>query len=186
MDLRSIPPQPGPGLIHVVVEVPAGGRNTYEYLPSAGLMALDRVLHPSVQYPFDYGFVPNTLAEDGSPLDAMVVMEEPSFPGCLILTRAIGLLELLDAGIYDGKLLCVPAHDPHLESMVSISQLSLNRREEIAEFFRTNRGLDGRTTEILGWQEGEAATALVEHCINSAAAQAPPRSPGPGKFAPDH
>ena len=98
MDLRCIAPQPEPGLIHVVVEVPAGGRNKYEYLPSAGLMALDRVLHPSVQYPFDYGFVPNTLAEDGSPLDAMVVMEEPSFPGCLILARPIGLLELLDAG----------------------------------------------------------------------------------------
>jgi inorganic pyrophosphatase len=116
----------------------------------------------------------------------MVVMEEPSFPGCLILARPIGLLELLDAGIYDGKLLCVPAHDPHLEGMVSINQLSLSRLEEISEFFRTNRGLDGRTTEILGWREGEAATALVEHCVNSAAAQAPPRNPGPEKFAPDH
>ncbi|NBQ22508.1 MAG: inorganic diphosphatase, partial [Synechococcaceae bacterium WB6_3B_236] len=76
---------------------PAGGRNKYAYLPSAGLRALDRVLLPSGQYPFDYGFGPSTLAEEGSPLDAMVVMEEPSFPSWLILTRAIGLLELLDA-----------------------------------------------------------------------------------------
>lgn len=129
------------------------------------MRALDRVLLPSGQYPFDYGFGPSTLAEEGSPLDAMVVMEEPSFPSWLILTRAIGLLELLDADIYDGKLPWVSAHDPHLETMVSIW---------------------GRTTEILGWQEGEAATALVEKCVNSAAAQAPPRSPGPGKFAPDH
>ena len=80
MDSSAIPAQPSIGLLHVVVEVPAGGRNKYEYLPAPGLMGLDRVLHPSVQYPFDYGFVPNTLADDGSPPDAMVVMEEPTFP----------------------------------------------------------------------------------------------------------
>ena len=83
MDLSSIPPSPMKGIVNIVVEIPAGSRNKYEYCSDAGIMALDRVLHSSVRYPFDYGFVPNTLAEDGAPLDAMVIMDEPTFAGCL-------------------------------------------------------------------------------------------------------
>ena len=77
MDLRSLPPSPSPGLLNLIVEIPAGSCNKYEFSEDVGVMALDRVLHPSIRYPFDYGFVPNTLAEDGSPLDAMVIMAEP-------------------------------------------------------------------------------------------------------------
>ncbi len=186
MDLRAIPAQPSPGLIHVVVEVPAGGRNKYEYLPAPGLMALDRVLHPSVQYPFDYGFVPNTLAEDGSPLDAMVVMEEPTFPGCLILARPIGLLQVIDQQFYDAKLLCVPAHDPHLDRMSNLGQLSAQQLEDIAEFFRTHRGMDGRMTEIQGWLEGQPVHDHISRCINAAAEQAPPPPEEPDKTEADH
>ena len=79
MDLRSLQASPQPGLVNLVVEIPAGSRNKYEFNAAAGVMALDRVLHSSVRYPFDYGFVPNTLAEDGAPLDAMVIMHEPTF-----------------------------------------------------------------------------------------------------------
>ena len=84
MDLSSIPPSPMKGIVNIVVEIPAGSRNKYEYCSDAGIMALDRVLHSSVRYPFDYGFIPNTLADDGAPLDAMVIMDEPTFAGCLI------------------------------------------------------------------------------------------------------
>ena len=86
-----------------MVEIPAGSRNKYEFNAEAGLMVLDRVLHSSVRYPFDYGFIPNTLAEDGSPLDAMVIMEEPTFAGCLIVARPIGVLDMHDTGHYDGS-----------------------------------------------------------------------------------
>ena len=118
MDLRPLLPSPLPGLVNLVVEIPAGSRNKYEYSAEAGIMALDRVLHSSVRYPFDYGFVPNTLAEDGSPLDAMVIMGEPTFAGCLILARPIGVLDMHDSGFYDGKLLCVPVADQHQRSIL--------------------------------------------------------------------
>ena len=84
MDLHQLPPSPSPGLVNLIVEIPAGSRNKYEYSAEAGVMVLDRVMHSSVRYPFDYGFIPNTLAEDGSPLDAMVIMAEPTFALSLI------------------------------------------------------------------------------------------------------
>ena len=112
MDLKSIPPSPNKGIVNLVVEIPAGSRNKYEYHAEAGIMALDRVLHSSVRYPFDYGFIPNTFAEDGAPLDAMVIMDEPTFAGCLIKARPIGVLDMHDCGAYDGKLLCVPIANP--------------------------------------------------------------------------
>ena len=79
MDLSLIPPSPMKGVVNLVVEIPAGSRNKYEYCSQAGIMALDRILHSSVRYPFDYGFIPNTLADDGAPLDAMVIMDEPTW-----------------------------------------------------------------------------------------------------------
>ena len=106
MDLHQLPPSPSPGLVNLIVEIPAGSRNKYEYSAEAGVMVLDRVMHSSVRYPFDYGFIPNTLAEDGSPLDAMVIMAEPTFAGCLIKARPIGVLDLHDRGAYDGKIFC--------------------------------------------------------------------------------
>ena len=97
------------GIVNIVVEIPAGSRNKYEYCSDAGIMALDRVLHSSVRYPFDYGFIPNTLAEDGAPLDAMVIMDEPTFAGCLIKARPIGVLDMHDCGAYDCLLYTSPS-----------------------------------------------------------------------------
>jgi inorganic pyrophosphatase len=122
MDLSQLAACPAPGLVNLIVEIPAGSRNKYEYNAKAGIMALDRVLHSSVRYPFDYGFVPNTLAEDGAPLDAMVIMEEPTFAGCLIAARPIGILDMIDSGAHDGKLLCVPVADPRQAGVSRISR----------------------------------------------------------------
>ena len=94
MDISSIPPSPKKGIVNLIVEIPAGSRNKYEYCSEAGIMALDRILHSSVRYPFDYGFIPNTLADDGAPLDAMIIMDEPTFAGCLIKARPIGVLDM--------------------------------------------------------------------------------------------
>lgn len=158
--------------MNLVVEIPAGCRNKYEYNPEAGLMALNRILHSSLRYPFDYGFVPNTLAEDGAPLDAMVIVEEPTFAGCLIRARPIGILDMVDSGAQDGKLLCVPEAALRHQSIRSIRQIASSQLEEVAEFFRTYKSLEGRLTEIRGWQDAEAVPALLERCVAAAAAQA--------------
>ncbi|MCP9830215.1 inorganic diphosphatase [Synechococcus sp. HJ21-Hayes] len=168
MDLRSLQASPAPGVVNLVVEIPAGSSNKYEYNAKAGVMALDRVLHSSVRYPFDYGFVPNTLAEDGAPLDAMVIMQEPTFAGCLIAARPIGILDMVDCGARDGKLLCVPAADPRQRAIRSIRQIAPNQLEEVAEFFRTYKSLEGRVIEITGWLDADAVPALLEHCIAAA------------------
>jgi len=167
MDLSLIPPSPMRGIVNLVVEIPAGSRNKYEYCSEAGIMALDRVLHSSVRYPFDYGFVPNTLAEDGAPLDAMVIMDEPTFAGCLIKARPIGVLDMHDCGAYDGKLLCVPIANPRQSKIISIKQIAPNQLEDVAEFFRTSKGLDGRTVQINGWRDHEVVEDLLKKCIPS-------------------
>ncbi len=167
MDLSSLPPSPSPGLVNLVVEIPAGSRNKYEYYADAGIMALDRVLHSSVRYPFDYGFIPNTLAEDGAPLDAMVIMAEPTFAGCLIKARPIGVLDMHDSGAYDGKLLCVPVADPRQSTISSIRQIAPNQLEDVAEFFRTYKSLEGRVIVIDGWRDSEAVDSLLESCVNA-------------------
>lgn len=156
--------------MNLVVEIPAGCRNKYEYNAEAGVMALDRILHSSVRYPFDYGFVPNTLAEDGAPLDAMVIMEEPTFAGCLIEARPIGVLDMVDSGFRDGKLLCVPTADGRKDALHSIRQIAPNQLAEVAEFFRTYRSLEGRSATILGWLDQEAVAPLLER--SQAAAEA--------------
>ena len=130
-------------------------------------MALDRVLHSSVRYPFDYGFIPNTLAADGAPLDAMVIMDEPTFAGCLIKARPIGVLDMDDCGAYDGKLLCVPLGNPRQANILSIKQIAQNQLEDVAEFFRTSKGLDGRTVQIHGWRDYDVVDEIIEKCIPS-------------------
>ena len=167
MDLGSISPSPSLGLVNLVVEIPAGSRNKYEYCADAGIMALDRVLHSSVRYPFDYGFVPNTLAEDGAPLDALVIMQEPTFAGCLIKARPIGVLDMHDSGAYDGKLLCVPVADPRQKGITSIRQIAPNQLEDVAEFFRTYKSLEGRVVVIDGWRDFDAVDELLLNCIKA-------------------
>ena len=167
MDLNPLSPSPSPGLVNLIVEIPAGSRNKYEYFAAAGVMALDRVLHSSVRYPFDYGFIPNTLAEDGAPLDAMVIMEEPTFAGCLIKARPIGVLDMHDSGAYDGKILCVPAADPRQKSISSIRQIAPNQLEDVAEFFRIYKSMEGRVIDIDGWRDSDAVDELLQSCIDA-------------------
>lgn len=154
-------------MVNLVVEIPAGSRNKYEYNADAGIMALDRVLHSSVRYPFDYGFVPGTLADDGAPLDALVIMTEPTFAGCLLTARPIGILDMIDCGAHDGKLICVPCADPGQRAIRSIRQIAANQLEEVAEFFRTYKSLEGRVTQITGWLDETHVPALLDHCVRA-------------------
>ena len=167
MDLSLIPAQPEAGVINVLIEIPGGSKNKYEFDKDMNSFALDRVLFASVKYPYDYGFVPNTLADDGDPLDGMVMMDEPTFPGCVIAARPIGMLLMIDGGDRDEKILCVPAEDPRYNEVKSLKDVSPHRLEEIAEFFRTYKNLEKKVTEIQGWKDVDAVTPLVEECIKA-------------------
>lgn len=168
MDLSRIPAQPKPGLINVLIEIPAGSKNKYEFDKDIAAFALDRVLYSSVQYPYDYGFVPNTLADDGDPLDGMVLMDQPTFPGCVIPARPIGMLEMIDGGDRDEKILCVPDADPRFTNVKSLDDVSPHRLDEIAEFFKTYKNLEKKVTEILGWKNIDQVQPLIEECIAAA------------------
>lgn len=168
MDLSRISAQPEPGLLNVLIEIPAGSKNKYEFDKDMQALILDRVLFASVQYPFDYGFVPNTLADDGDPLDGMVIMDQPTFPGCVIASRPIGMLEMIDGGDRDEKLLCVPAEDPRYNQVKSLDDIAAHRLDEVAEFFRTYKNLERKVTEILGWQDVDKVMPLVEKCVQAA------------------
>ena len=165
MDLSLILAQPKPELINVLIEITGGSKNKYEFDKDLQAFALDRVLYSSVRYPYDYGFVPNTLADDGDPLDGMVIMDEPTFPGCVILARPIGMLEMIDGGDRDEKILCVPDKDPRYTKVKSIKDVAPHRLEEIAEFFRTYKNLEKKVTEILGWKDVDQVMPLVEKCV---------------------
>ena len=167
MDLSRIPAQPEPGLINVLVEIPAGSKNKYEFDKDMQAFILDRVLFASVQYPYDYGFIPNTLADDGDPLDGMVMMDQPTFPGCVIAARPIGMLEMIDGGDRDEKILCVPAEDPRYAGVKTLADVAPHRLDEIAEFFRTYKNFEKKLTEILGWKDADQVAALVKQCIDA-------------------
>ena len=167
VDLSRIPAQPEAGLINVLIEIPAGSKNKYEFDKDMGALILDRVLFASVQYPYDYGFVPNTLADDGDPLDGMVMMDQPTFPGCVIAARPIGMLEMIDGGDRDEKILCVPAEDPRYADVKSLDDIATHRLDEIAEFFRTYKNLEKKVTEITGWQNVDKVMPLVQQCIDA-------------------
>jgi inorganic pyrophosphatase len=170
VDLSRIPAQPKPGILNVLIEIPGGSKNKYEFDKDLQAFALDRVLYSSVRYPYDYGFVPNTLADDGDPLDGMVIMDEPTFPGCIIAARPIGMLEMIDGGDRDEKILCVPDKDPRYAHVKSIKDIAPHRLEEIAEFFRSYKNLEKKVTEILGWQDVDKVAPLVEKFIRAAQA----------------
>ncbi|MFM6146553.1 MAG: inorganic diphosphatase [Dolichospermum sp.] len=168
MDLSLIPPQPKAGILNVLIEIPAGSKNKYEFDKDLNAFALDRVLYSSVQYPYDYGFVPNTLADDGDPLDGMVIIDQPTFPGCIIPARPIGMLIMIDGGDRDEKILCVPAKDPRYADVKSLADIAPHRLDEIAEFFRSYKNLEKKVTEIRGWEGVEAVHALVAKSIEAA------------------
>ena len=170
VDLSRIPAQPKPGILNVLIEIPGGSKNKYEFDKDLEAFALDRVLYSSVRYPYDYGFVPNTLADDGDPLDGMVMMDEPTFPGCVIPCRPIGMLEMIDGGDRDEKILCVPDKDPRYAHVKSLKDVAPHRLEEIAEFFRSYKNLEKKVTQILGWQDVDKVAALVDKFVQAAKA----------------
>jgi len=146
-----------PDTIQVIIEIPRGSRNKYEFDPAAGGIRLDRVLFSSVHYPAEYGFIPGTRGEDGDPLDVLVIIEEPTFPGCRMEVRPIGVLHMRDEKGLDEKILAVPVADPRSNDITSITGLPGHLLLEIENFFHIYKMLEGKETVIEGW--GDVAEA---------------------------
>ena len=153
----------------VLVEIPKGQRNKYEVDHHSGRIRLDRTLFTSTRYPDDYGFIEGTLGEDGDPLDALVLLEEPTFPGCLIACRAIGMFRMRDEAGGDDKVLCVPAGDPRQEHIRDIHDLAEFYRLEIQHFFEVYKDLEpGKSVEGAEWVGRTEAEAEVRASIERA------------------
>jgi inorganic pyrophosphatase len=147
----------------VLVEIPRGSRNKYEVDHETGRIRLDRMLFTSTRYPADYGYVEDTLADDGDPIDALVLLDEPTFPGCLIKCRVIGMFRMTDEAGGDDKLLCVPASDPRHNHLQDIDDVPEFDRLEIQHFFEVYKDLEpGKSVEGADWVGKAEAEAEIE------------------------
>jgi inorganic pyrophosphatase len=146
-----------------VVEIPKGSRNKYEYDPELGAIKLDRFVSASVVYPTDYGFIPETLAPDGDPLDVLVCVSEPTFPGCMVPSRVVGLFKMSDEKGPDDHVVCVPCNDPGWNGLHDLDDLPVQLRREIGHFFDVYKDLDeGRHSEVVGWGDRNEAFERIE------------------------
>ena len=153
----------------VTVEIPKGQRNKYELDHATGRIRLDRMLFTSTRYPADYGYIENTLGQDGDPLDALVLLEEPTFPGCLITCRALGMFRMTDEAGGDDKVLCVPAGDQRASWRMDIEDVSEFHRLEIQHFFEVYKDLEpGKSVEGAHWVGREEAEEEILASIQRA------------------
>ena len=160
---------PGTGIPRVanaIIEIPKGHRNKFEVDKETGLFRLDRYLYSSSHYPGDYGFIPQTLAEDGDPLDILVMVNEPTFTGCLIEARIVGLFRMRDRGVNDWKVLGVPHTDPLFTEFNSLEDVPRHFLREVEHFFLTYKQLEGITVEALGWAGAQEAVAEVRTSVD--------------------
>jgi inorganic pyrophosphatase len=156
----------------VTIEIPKGQRNKYEVDHATGRIRLDRMLFTSTRYPHDYGFIEGTLGDDGDPLDALVLLEEPTFPGCLIRCRAIGMFRMRDEAGGDDKVLCIPAGDPRTESIQNLKDVSDFDLLEIQHFFETYKDLEpGKSVEGATWTGRTEAENEIDRSRQRAADQ---------------
>ena len=148
--------------VDVMIEIPKGSRNKYEYDQKKRVIKLDRMLFSAVHYPSDYGFIPETLGEDDDPLDALVLVSEPTFPGCLIEAKPIGLFKMWDEKGSDEKILCVPVGDPHWNHIEKLEDLPPHLMKEIEHFFAVYKELEEKKTGIDGWEDRAHALEIIE------------------------
>jgi inorganic pyrophosphatase len=164
--------------VDVIVEIPKGSRNKYEYDQTKGRIRLDRMLFTSTGYPGDYGFVPGTLAEDGDPIDALLLLDEPTFPGCLVRARVIAVFWMHDDKGPDAKLLCVPATDPRHVHRQRLEDVPMHLVAEIWHFFTIYEALEpGKSAEARTWEGRKEAIQAVEDAVRRYEEQAAAAAP---------
>lgn len=153
--------------INIFIEIPKGSSNKYELDKESGKIMLDRALYSSVFWPFEYGFIENTLSEDGDPLDAVVLVNEPTFPGCVIPSKIIGMLNMEDESGIDYKVIAVPDDkiDPRFKHINSIDDLAEHQKKEIQEFFEIYKRLEpNKWVKVTGFESKEKAEEIIEKC----------------------
>ena len=150
-----------PATVTCVIEVPGNSTNKYEYDPELGIFKLDRVLYSPMHYPGDYGFLPGTLAEDGDPVDVLVLTNFPTYPGTVMRGRPLAFLEMSDEKGRDQKILAVPVDDPRFDNNHDIDSISPHRLREIEHFFDIYKELEGKGVQVDGWHGIEATHALI-------------------------
>jgi inorganic pyrophosphatase len=148
----------------VLIEIPKGSRNKYEYDPEKRMIRYDRMIFSSMHYPSDYGFVPETLAKDGDPLDVLVLVSEPTFPGCLISVRPIGVFHMTDEKGPDAKVLCVPVSDPIWNKLFKLEEVNVHLKKEIEHFFMVYKDLEKKKVSIEGWEDEIKAVEVYHEC----------------------
>src|SRR5271168_3957286 len=175
-----------PEVINAVIEIPAEGINKYEYDKKLHVFRLDRNLYSPVHYPGDYGFIPSTLSDDGDPLDVLVLVDAASFPGCVMEVRPIGILEMLDQGILDEKVLAVGKGNPRYHDVWNYSEIYPHMLKEITHFFAIYKDLEGKRVEIQGWQDASfARNKVLDAAKNFEDAKAGARDAKPVGAAPE-
>ncbi len=150
--LYDIDPGPeSPEIVRAIVEIPQNSANKYEYDGKLGVFRMDRALYSPMHYPGDYGFIPGTLADDNDPLDVLVLVQQPSFPGCLIEVRPVGILNMVDNDERDQKVLAVPTKNPRYDQIHTMDQIFSHVKREIEHFFTIYKELEGKVTKMQGW-----------------------------------
>jgi inorganic pyrophosphatase len=154
-----------PQIVNAVIEIPSGEVNKYEYDKKLDIFKLDRNLHSPVHYPGDYGFIPQTLSLDGDPLDVLVLVDAPTFTGCMVAVRPIGMLEMVDQGKEDEKILGVASNNPRYAEVKNYSEMWSHLLLEISHFFATYKDLEGKRAIMKGWHDVSVAhrTILESH-----------------------
>lgn len=163
MPLREVGLGPNaPDTFNTIIEIPRGSTNKYEFDQETGYFKLDRVLYSPLFYPFDYGFIPNTKYIDGDPIDVLVMVWHPTFSGCLVEARAIGVLEMRDEKGPDEKILCVATHDPRFGYRKHYDEVSPHTLKEIMHFFQVYKDLEDKTVDVVGWHGPELAHEIIQ------------------------
>jgi inorganic pyrophosphatase len=154
-----------PRVVHAIIEIPKGSTNKYEYDKQLQVFRLDRTLYSPVHYPGAYGFIPRTHAEDDDPLDVVVLVDDPTFTGCLIDVRPVGVLVMEDDKGLDHKILAVPLSDPRMRDVKSLRHIPAHRLAEVDYFFNIYKDLEGKRSDTYGWEDRAEAMQVIEDCI---------------------
>ncbi len=161
--LYGIDPGPDcPRIVRMIVEIPKNSSNKFEYDPAARTFRLDRALYSPMHYPADYGFVPGTIAEDGDPIDVLCLIDHPTFTGCLIEVRPVGVLDLVDQTTTDHKIIAVPVKDPRFEQVTTIQNLPPHVIREFEHFFTIYKELENKVVETRGWHDLDHAVEVIK------------------------
>jgi len=155
-----------PQSFDVLIEIPKGSRNKYEYDFELKKIRYDRMIFSSMMYPADYGFIPETLALDGDPLDVLVLVTEPTFPGCVMEVKPIGVFHMADEKGPDEKVICVPISDPIWNKLNDLSDVNPHLLKEIEHFFKVYKDLEQKRVDVEGWGDVNEAKEIIQKCIN--------------------